>query len=83
MQPEVVVLGWDISYYRPWVQLVICVCGTFAFHILHGIALERLFRLEGTICVCTSNNQGFVFGWWLTFIQFVTYAVLAGRQSRL
>eukprot|EP01126_Amoeba_proteus_P034759 TRINITY_DN3476_c0_g1_i3.p1 TRINITY_DN3476_c0_g1~~TRINITY_DN3476_c0_g1_i3.p1 ORF type:complete len:400 (-),score=66.52 TRINITY_DN3476_c0_g1_i3:606-1805(-) len=63
---EVVVFGWDITYVRTWVQLSVVVGGIFSFHIVHGIALERIFLY-----------QGFVYGWFLTFVQFTGYMLMS------
>eukprot|EP00164_Ancoracysta_twista_P001777 GFYU01002334.1.p1 GENE.GFYU01002334.1~~GFYU01002334.1.p1 ORF type:complete len:445 (-),score=90.51 GFYU01002334.1:991-2325(-) len=60
------VLGVRLDHWSPTAQFLILTGGVFAFFISYGYVQEALFRLEG-----------FKFGWYLTFCQFVIYSLFA------
>ena len=50
-------------------QLVFCILGTFACYLLQGYLQEFIFRVDG-----------FDFGWFLTWVQFLLYTAFAAIE---
>ena len=50
-------------------QLAFCVAGTFCCYLLQAYLQEYIFRMDG-----------FDFGWFLTWVQFIMYTIFAGVE---
>ena len=65
----VTLYGIDLAKYSRSIQLAICVGGTVFFYLMYGYLQEALFKVEG-----------FHYGWFLTFVQFVLYTLFSGSE---
>ena len=64
---EIRLFGFDISRMGPRNRFIMCVVGVFSCYFVYGIAQEVLFRQW--------RQAGQPCGWFLTFVQYVFYAV--------
>nr|AKN21642.1 slc35b-2 [Schmidtea mediterranea] len=64
--PEVIVLGFDISKCKRSVQFITGCVGLFVFYIVYGYLQERIFLIP--------NFK--LYGWYLTWFQFCIYSLL-------
>jgi len=63
------ILGFDISHKSSFFQLTIGIIGIFVCYSLYGILQEEIFRQEG-----------FDYGLYLTFVQFIIYSLISAVQ---
>jgi len=63
---EVYIFGYFLGHYPFWFQLTVCIGGIFFFHCLYAYYQEMIF-----------SKDGFPFGWYLTFCQFLLYSIFS------
>eukprot|EP00455_Lapot_gusevi_P018733 TRINITY_DN2026_c0_g1_i4.p1 TRINITY_DN2026_c0_g1~~TRINITY_DN2026_c0_g1_i4.p1 ORF type:complete len:415 (+),score=93.50 TRINITY_DN2026_c0_g1_i4:56-1300(+) len=68
---DIYFLGFDLSLFSRTTQFMVFAGGVFLFYFAYAMSQEFIFK----------RVEGFVYGLYLTFIQFIVYVVISGHQK--